>query len=135
VVTDLADRYGTATGPGRRALVAGVVVLAGVGLSWLVWVMLAHGRPLVQSELNGFETVDQHTVSARFTVVRSDEDVEASCLLRAFAADHAVVGELDVTVGPGAPATRTLEREVRTERGATSVEVVGCLAEGQSRRR
>ncbi|HET6654288.1 MAG TPA: DUF4307 domain-containing protein [Nocardioides sp.] len=134
-MTDLADRYGTRTSTSRKGLVAVMVILAGVGLSWLAWVMLVHGRPLVQSDLNGFETVDAHTTTAEFTVVRRDDRVRASCLIRAFAADHAIVGELDVAVGPGAPTTQTLERAVRTERQATSVEVVGCVADGQSQRR
>jgi len=134
-VTDLADRYGTTSDTRRRVGIAVAVLAAGVGLSWLVWVMLVHGRPLVQSDLNGFETVDQHTATARFTVVRRDEDVRASCLLRALASDHTVVGELDVTVGPGSPTTQTLVRPVRTERAATSVDVVGCVADGQAQRR
>jgi hypothetical protein len=134
-VTDLAERYGSPSTTSRKAVVAVVVVLAGVALSWLAWVMLSHGRPLVQSDLVGFERVDEHGVSATFTVVRRDEDVAASCLLRAVAADHAIVGELDVAVGPGGAATQTLERTVRTERAATSVDVVGCTADGQSRRR
>ena len=50
-MTDLADRYGTRTTTGRKGLVAVIVVLAGLGLSWLSWVMLVHGRPLVQSEI------------------------------------------------------------------------------------
>jgi hypothetical protein len=134
-VTDLAERYGSPSATSRKVVVAVVVVLAGAALSWLGWVMLSHGRPLVQSDLVGFEPVDEHGVSATFTVVRRDEDVAASCLLRAVAADHAIVGELDVAVGPGGETTQTLERTVRTERAATSVDVVGCTAEGQSRRR
>ena len=98
-MTDLAARYGTRSEGRRRALVAVVVVVAAAGLSWLVWVMLVHGRPLAQSDINGFETVDQHRTTASFTVVRRDADVVASCLLRAFASDHSIVGELDVTVG------------------------------------
>ena len=135
MVTDLADRYGTSTTGRRKGTVAVVVLLAAAGLAWLVWVMLVHGRPAVQSETTGYETVDQHTVTARFTVVRRDEDVEADCLVRAYADDHSIVGELNVTVGPGEPAVQTLEETVRTERAATSVEVVGCTAEGQRRRR
>jgi Domain of unknown function (DUF4307) len=134
-VTDLADRYGTRTRTGHKGLVAVIVILAVVGLAWLAWVMLVHGRPLVQSDLNGYETVDAHTTTAEFTVVRRDRGDRASCLLRAFAADHTIVGELDVPVGPGGPATQTLERAVRTEREATSVEVVGCVTDGQSQRR
>jgi hypothetical protein len=134
-VTDLAARYGTRSEGRRRALVAVVVVVAAAGLAWLVWAMLVHGRPLAQSDINGFETVDQHRTTASFTVVRRDADVVASCLLRAFAADHSIVGELDVTVGPGGDTRQTLERSIRTEREATSVEVMGCTADGQSQRR
>ena len=134
-MTDLAARYGTRSEGRRRALVAVVVVVAAAGLSWLVWVMLVHGRPLAQSDINGFETVGQHRTTASFTVVRRDADVVASCLLRAFASDHSIVGELDVTVGPGGDTRQTLERSIRTEREATSVEAMGCTADGQSQRR
>jgi len=134
-VTDLAERYGSPSATRRTVVVAVVVVLAGAALAWLGWVILVQGRPLVQSDLVGFEPVDEHAVSATFTVVRRDEDVAASCLLRAVAADHAIVGELDVAVGPGGKATQTLQRTVRTERAATSVDVVGCTADGQPRRR
>jgi Domain of unknown function (DUF4307) len=134
-VTDLGERYGTVRDSRRRVLVAIAVLLAGACLSWVAWVVLEHGRPLVQSDLVGFETLDDHKIAATFAVVRRDADVEAACLLRAVAADHTVVGELDVTVGPGGDTAQTLVRSVRTERAATSVDVVGCTAEGQTRRR
>ena len=134
-MTDLAARYGTRSEGRHRAIVALVVVVAAAGLAWLVWVMLVHGRPLAQSDINGFDTVDQHRTTATFTVVRRDADVVASCLLRAFASDHTIVGELDVTVGPGGDTRQVLERAIRTEREATSVEVMGCTADGQTQRR
>ena len=46
--------------------------------------------------------------------------MSASCLLRAFAADHAVVGELTVPVGAGDQPTAPVTSTVRTERGATT---------------
>ncbi len=132
---NLAERYG-APDPGRRKVVVALaVVVAAAGLSWLAWVMLVQGRPLAQSDLVSFEPTGQHAVDARFTVVRRDADVEASCLLRAFAADHTIVGELAVAVGSDLPDRTTLERTIRTEREATSVEMVGCTADGQPRRR
>jgi len=60
--------------------------------------------------------------------------VRASCLLRAYAEDHSVVGELPVPVESGAP-TRSVVATVRTERRATAVELVGCSAPGQEERR
>ena len=56
----------------------------------------------------------------------------ASCTLRAFAEDHSTVGELRWTPGP---ASGREELTIRTERRATSVEGVGCTAQGQSRPR
>jgi type II secretory pathway component PulM len=129
-VTDLATRYGTAHPARRRLLLAGVAVLVVAFLAWLVWVIVASARPAVQSEL-----VDEHTATATFTVVREAPAVPASCLLRAQAPDHSVVGELDVPVSPGDTEVTTVTEELRTERMATSVSMVGCVAEGQSQRR
>ena len=131
----LAARYG-APGPlRRRAVVLATAVLAATALAWLAWVIVVNGRPLARADLVSFDPTGQHAIDARFTVVRRDASVEASCLLRARSADHAIVGELDVAVGPDQPDRATLDRTIRTEREATSVEMVGCTAEGQSRRR
>jgi hypothetical protein len=134
-VTDLSQRYGSPSATRTKAVVALVVVVAAASLSWLVWVMLEHGRPEVQSSLVSFRAEGQHAAVARFDVVRRSADIEASCLLRALAADHTIVGELDVAVGPGAPTTQTLEKTIRTERAATSVDLVGCSTDGQTQRR
>ncbi len=134
-VTDLSERYGSPSATRRKAVVAVVVVLVAAGLSWLVWVMLEHGRPEAQSSLVSFRTEGQHAAVATFTVARRSADIEASCLLRAIATDHTIVGELVVPVGPGAPTVQTLKETVRTEREATSVDVVGCTTPGQPRRR
>jgi hypothetical protein len=79
----------------------------------------------------GYDVVDEHEVTATVRIDLADDDVVATCLLRAFAEDHTVVGELSFTPsGSG----RT-EQTVRTERRATSVELVGCTAPGQNRPR
>jgi hypothetical protein len=135
VVTDLATRYGRDTPSRRRLVVTVAILLAVTFLGWLTWVMLEHSDPEVTSDLVSFEVVDEHTATASFTVVRGDEDVAASCLLRAQAPDHAVVGELNIAVGPGGDRVQTLSETLRTERRATAVEMVGCRAEGQNRRR
>lgn len=133
-MTDLQARYGRPTA-NRKVVVAVIVVLAGIGLSWLAWVMLELGRPAAQSSLVSWEPLGEHSAQARFTVVRSNPDVEASCLLRALAADHTIVGELNVAIGPDKPEVTTLRRTIRTEREATAVEVVGCVTDEQRRRR
>jgi hypothetical protein len=131
---DLEDRYGAASRTRRPLLVAGAVALAVVGVAWAVWAGVVHSRPEVSSQLVGFHVAGQHAATARFTVARRDGDVRASCLLRAYAEDHSVVGELPVPVASGAP-TRSVVATVRTERRATAVELVGCSAPGQEERR
>ena len=133
-MTDLAARYGTPSRARRPVVVGLVVLLAVVGLAWLFWVISFHGRPQVTSEMVGYKVGGQHAVKARFTVVRRDADVPASCLLRAYADDHSVVGEVTVPV-TGARTNRSVSASVRTERRATTVDLVGCTAPGQKQAR
>lgn len=134
-MTDLAQRYGSRSPLARAGLVALVVLLAAAGLGWLGWAAYSSGTPDVQSELVSFDVVGDHGAQARFTVVRTSTDVEASCLLRATAVDMSVVGELNVPVNTTDDVSTTLTRTVRTERRATSVELIGCTAPGQTRPR
>jgi hypothetical protein len=131
---DLLERYGAPSPTGRALVVAGTVALAVLALTWLAWVTLVHSRPLVSSKLVGFEVAGEHVATARFAVTRREDDVSASCLLRAYADDHSIVGERTVAVAPGGP-TEVVDASVRTERRATAVEVVGCTAPGQKQRR
>jgi hypothetical protein len=126
-VSDLAHRYGSAHRTRRPLVIAVAAVVAAAGTVWLVWAILQHSSPPVQAQLVSYRPAE-HSIVARLTVVRSADDVKASCLLRALAADHTVVGELSFTVGSSSPTTTTLERSVRTERRATTVELTGCSA-------
>jgi hypothetical protein len=111
-VSDLATRYGTPNANRRRLLVSGVAALALVFVGWVAWAALFHGDPEVTSDLVSYDVVDEHT-----------------------ATDHATVGELNVRIAPGGDRVQTLSKTVRTEREATTVDVVGCVAEGQKRPR
>ena len=89
------DRYGRPA-PWRRTAVVVASGLVGVlALSWLAWTTFFHATPDVSSEIVGWEVVDDHAVTARIDVVISSdaEGVEATCQVRATAADHTVVGE------------------------------------------
>jgi hypothetical protein len=129
----LTERYG-APSPWRRwALVGGCVAVAAVFLGWLAWTAVVQSTPEVESELVTFDIVDEHTAIALIAVDRSDDDVEASCLVRAYAEDKSVVGELAWT--PEGEARGRDEVTIRTERKATSVELVGCTTADQERPR
>jgi hypothetical protein len=133
-VPDLAQRYRR---PGRlqrmvALVIIGALVVSGVGL--LAWSVVFESTPQVQSELTGFEVKDEHAVDATFTVTRKSEFTKASCRLQAISADHAVVGDLDVPVTDGAT-KRTVAVEIRTERRAAAVDLLGCTTPDQSRPR
>jgi hypothetical protein len=128
---DLSERYGTPSRARRPLLLTGVAVLAVLALAWLAWAVLYHGRPQVTAQMVGFDIDGQHAAVARYTVVRRDPGVTASCLLRASADDHSTVGELTVPVPPSSEKVVTVSSTVRTERRATTVDLVGCTSPGQ----
>ena len=128
--TDLADRYGAPAPWRRRATVAVCVVLVAAFLGWLGWTIWDQSTPQVRSDIVGYKVVDEHLATATVEVRLADDDVVASCTLRAYAEDHTVVGERVFT-----PVDGQSEQDVRTERHATSVELLGCTAPGQTRPR
>jgi hypothetical protein len=126
----LDDRYGRSRGRGRhRALLLGVGLVVAVFLCWLAWVTWVHATPRVQSQLVGYDVVDVHTATARVDVA-IHTDTPVRCLVRAVSVDHTPVGELSWVATEGRN-----DVTVRTEREATSVELIGCTAPGQDRPR
>ena len=130
VTTDLADRYGSPSPWQRPVTIALAAALTAVGLTWLVWVAWIHGTPEVRSEVVSFDVTSDHEVAARLDVRFGDDDVDATCRLRALAEDKTAVGELAFT-----PVEGDNRVVIRTERRATSVEKLGCTTADQSRPR
>jgi hypothetical protein len=131
--TDLAARYGTPA-PWRSRVLLGAIAVLVLGFGgWLGWATLVQANPDVASGDLTFTIVDDGTAVARFTVDLSDDDVQATCTVKAYAEDHSLVGSASFRPEPG-PGD-VVEQPVRTERRATSVELVGCTAPGQNRPR
>ena len=130
----VAGRYGGQSPRRRRTVIIVSGVVGILALAWLAWAGWAQSTPDVQSNLKSFDVVDRHSVEATVVVdVRSD-DVTANCLVRAFGEDHTVVGELNFEVA-GRSGASNHDVSVRTEREATSVELIGCTTADQSRPR
>jgi hypothetical protein len=129
--TDLSERYGAAPVWRSRLVLGLVVVVAAAFLGWLGWTIWSQTHPQVQSNLLTYDVVDEHAARADVLVQLAAPDVQAACTLRAYAEDHSVVGELQFEP----TASGRSERTVRTERRATSVELLGCTAPGQNRPR
>jgi hypothetical protein len=126
----LTERYAAPPAWRRRATIAAVAVIALVGLGWLAWAAYDESTPKVQSQLVAFHVVDEHSVTARIDVRVASGTTGASCTVEALADDHSIVGELHFT-----PSSGTNRVTVRTERIATSVDLPGCIANGQNRPR
>lgn len=129
----LAERYGARAPWRRAALVVTVAAVAALFLGWLTWTVWDHSRPQVSSQLETYSVRDTHTATGVLVVQLRDADVQATCLLRAYASDHSVVGELSFRPDPAEG--RRQVRDIRTERRATSVESDGCTAPDQTRPR
>jgi Domain of unknown function (DUF4307) len=126
----MAERYAAPPPWQRQVTIVAVALVALVGLGWLGWAAYQESNPEVQSQLVGYHVVDQHSVTARIDVRVASGTSGVSCTVEAVADDHSVVGELRFR-----PTSGTNEVTVRTERAATSVDVRGCVADGQSRPR
>jgi hypothetical protein len=126
----LADRYGAPARWQRPVIIGLAALLAAVGLTWLAWTAWFHSTPEVSSEVITYEVTSDHEIRARVDVRLDDGVQDASCRVRALAEDKTAVGELAFT-----PVAGTNEVVVRTERRATTVEKLGCTADGQPRPR
>ena len=141
-MTDLADRYAGARRGRLVAVVAGTVVAVAF-LGWLAWSMWFYSTPEIRSDLVSYEVTGEHGAVALVDVHLKDRTIVGTCRLQAFATDHTVVGERVFEVpGPDEGPDETGDQEggrmsitVRTERRATSVELVGCTTPSQSRPR
>ncbi len=133
-MTDLQERYGSPRRTTQVVALLLVVALVVSGVGFLAWAVFFESTPSVTSQLTSWQVRDEHEVVADLTVRRESEFTEASCLLRALAEDHTVVGEVTVPVTDG-PEKQSLKVEIRTTRRATSVEPIGCTTPDQLRPR
>lgn len=130
----MAERYGRTSPARRRTLLNLSVLVCLVALGWLAWVVWSQSTPQVQSSLRTYDVVSTHRADASVLVKTRNEGVRASCQVRAFGADRTAVGQLSFRV-TGVRGTAVRLVQVRTEREASSVELIGCTADGQNRPR
>ena len=119
------ERYGTASPRRRVVLTVLTSLLAVVFLVWLGWVAWFHSDPAIEAEVKAYDVIDTHHVNVRLATRFRDDTVTGSCLVRATALDHTIVGERNITVaelraaGDDWISISTLNR-------ANSVEAVRC---------
>ena len=126
----LTERYAAAPAWRRPVTIAAVVVLAAAALAWLVWAAFVESTPKVNSQLISWQVVDAHSATARVDVSIAGGTTHPVCTVQALASDHTIVGQLRFT-----PSDGTNVVSVQTSRTATSVDVPGCIADGQDQPR
>lgn len=121
----LQERYGTARPRRRVVLVSATTALAIVFLGWLAWVVWFHSDPAINAELTAYRVVDTHHAEFKMDARFRDDRVQGSCLVRATARDHTIVGEVNLSV---ADLRQSLGDWIRisTFDRATTVEMVRC---------
>ena len=125
----LAQRYG-ADRPRRRAVIVVLVaILAAVFVGWVLWAAWQHSNPAIDADVSAYRIVDEHRAEAKVVARYRDADTDGTCLLRATAEDHTIVGELNITADELRAAKGTWI-PLRTEREATTVTLVRCSGAG-----
>ncbi|MGY2873468.1 hypothetical protein ACVW00_000658 [Marmoricola sp. URHA0025 HA25] len=121
----LAARYG-ADRPRRRwvALTLGGLLAAAL-LAWAVWAGSEQGRDPLEASVSSYRVVSTHEIQVKISAQFHDAGVDGSCLVRATAEDHTVVGELNLT-GDQLREDSGRWVSIRTERRATTAIVESC---------
>jgi hypothetical protein len=121
----LAHRYGTGRKRGRRVGLACGGLLVAALLGWAIWAAASQGKDPVQVDVASYQVVGTHEIQVKLAPHFRDADAHGSCLVRATAEDHTVVGELNITADQVRAAEGTWI-PIRTERRATTATLVRC---------
>lgn len=116
------DRYGVRP---TKGWVVPAVVIAVIGISWLVWVGLHHSNPSIRFSVISFTATTDREMSIRYEVVREDKDQVLTCTLVARDYDKTVVGQIEDEIGPGLAVVQK-NTEIPTRSQGVNADVVAC---------
>lgn len=107
-------------------MIAVSIMMATVGLVWLMWASLFHANPAITGAVNQFSVTSDEEVEAVLTVQRNSAEVAGVCTVIAQAVTFERVGELDVQIKTGKPLLSKHPLRLKTLKRATSVSVTSC---------
>ena len=116
------ERYGAAKST-RWPAIALVVAILGIG--WLMWSALYHSNPSLRSQLVSFAITDDRSASVRYFIERADSNQVVVCTLIARDFDKNVVGQIDQEI-PAGKSKVELVTEVPTRSKAVNADVSSC---------
>jgi len=118
------ERYGAAKAT-RWPAIALVVAILGIG--WLMWSALYHSNPPLRSQLVSFTITDDRSASVRYFIEREDSNQVVVCTLIARDFDKNVVGQIDQEI-PAGKSKVELVTDVLTRSEAVNADVSSCRA-------
>ena len=118
------ERYG-ATKATRWPAIALVVAILGIG--WLMWSALYHSNPPLRSQLVSFTITNDREASVRYFIERTDSQQIVVCTLIARDYDKNIVGQIDQEIGAGKSKVE-LVTVVPTRSESVNADVSSCRA-------
>ena len=118
------ERYGAAKAT-RWPVIALVVAILGIG--WLLWSALYHSNPPLRSQLVSFTITDDRSASVRYFIEREDSNQVVVCTLIARDFDKNVVGQIDQEI-PAGKSKVELVTDVPTRSESVNADVSSCRA-------
>jgi len=116
------DRYGVRP---TKGWVAPAVVIAAIGISWLIWAGLHHSNPNIRASVISFTATTDRAMSIRYEVVRKDKNQVLTCTLVARDYDKNVVGQIEDEIGPGLAVVQK-NTDIPTRSQGVNADVVAC---------
>ena len=118
------ERYGAAKAT-RWPAIALVVAILGIG--WLMWSALYHSNPPLRSQLVSFTITNDREASVRYFIERTDSQQIVVCTLIARDYDKNIVGQIDQEIGAGKSKVE-LVTAVPTRSESLNADVSSCRA-------
>ena len=118
------ERYGAAKAT-RWPVIALVVAILGIG--WLMWSALYHSNPPLRSQLVSFTITNDREATVRYFIERSDSQQVVVCTLIARDYDKNIVGQIDQEIGAGKSKVE-LVTVVPTRSESVNADVSSCRA-------
>jgi len=118
------ERYGVAKATRWPAI---ALVVAIVGIGWLMWTALYPSNPSLRSQLVSFTITDDRSASVRYFIERQDSNQVVVCTLIARDFDKSVVGQIDQEI-PAGKSKVELVTVVPTRSEAVNADVSSCRA-------
>ena len=118
------ERYGAAKAT-RWPAIALVVAILGIG--WLMWSALYHSNPPLRSQLVSFTITNDREASVRYFIERTDSQQIVVCTLIARDYDKNIVGQIDQEIGAGKSKVE-LVTAVPTRSESVNADVSSCRA-------